>query len=329
LLRNRGEGAQSNFSTLKTIRRYPPCDAFGRTTLTTNGASTASASIRHRFLSVGVPRVRLHVVECGSGEPVVLLHGFPEFSYSWRRQWEPLAAAGFRTLCPDLRGYGESDKPLGIAPYRTRRLVNDVAELIAQLGEGRAHVVGHDWGGVIAWRLAALYPHRVRKLAILNAPHPARFAQVLRQRPEQWLRSSYALFFQLPWLPEWALRRRNFALLEYAFRRQPQHSSAFSSADIAAYKRALAGPRGLAAPLNYYRAAFWHSHDLFEPPHTIAAATLLLWGERDSFLSSALTEHLEPWVPYLETVRLPTASHWLQNDAPAEVNGRLIEFLQR
>src|SRR5690606_22918766 len=122
---------------------------------------------------------------------VLLLHGFPEFWYSWRRQLPALAQAGFRAAAPDLRGYNDSDRPKGVRRYRVAELVADVRGLVRQLGGGPAYVVGHDWGGVIAWRLAALNPELVHKLAVLNAPHPAAFREGLRRNPRQWLRSSY------------------------------------------------------------------------------------------------------------------------------------------
>lgn len=278
----------------------------------------------HKEMKVGA--VRLHYVEAGQGEPVVLLHGFPEFWYSWRRQLPALAAAGFHALAPDLRGYNESDRPEGVANYRVRRLVEDLVGLIRGLDLGPAYVVGHDWGGVLAWRLAALHPELVRKLAILNAPHPMAFRAELRRNPGQWLRSAYALFFQLPWLPELVIRASDFALLDRSLRRQPVHPQAFTPEDIAAYKQALRCPGGLTAPLNYYRAALRYQRDLDSPPQTITVPTLVIWGEQDPFLSVRLTEDLAPWVPELRVQRLADASHWVQNDVPDRVNSLLVRF---
>src|SRR5262245_58570023 len=164
----------------------------------------------HRFAVVN--SVRLHYAEAGEGPLVVLLHGFPEFWYSWRHQIKGLAAAGFRVIAPDLRGYNESDKPPGIASYRLELLTQDIVELIQHAGEKRAHVVGHDWGGGIAWWLAMQNPQVVERLVILNAPHPVAFFRELR-RPAQLLKSWYMFFFQLPWLPEVMLRVGNFAQL--------------------------------------------------------------------------------------------------------------------
>ena len=271
--------------------------------------------------------IQLHVEELGHGEPVVLLHGFPEFSYCWRHQVPVLSAAGFRAIAPDLRGYNLSDRPKGIGNYRANELVADIASLICKLPGGKAHVVGHDWGGVLAWRLAALHPELVHKLVVLNAPHPAAYRRILGRNPRQWLRSWYVLFFQLPWLPELILRSREFALLERTWKKDPVTQGAYSDADIAKYKEALRRPGALTAAINYYRAALRWPGDLYGQPQSVSAPTLLIWGEQDRYLGSDLTEKLETWVPDLRVERIPGASHWVQNDVPEIVNRLLIGFL--
>src|SRR3954451_16988189 len=155
---------------------------------------------------VTVNGVRLHYVETGEGPLVVLLHGFPEFWWTWRHQIPALAAAGFRVVALDMRGYAESGKPPRWQDYRMEILAADVARLIAALGEERAHVVGHDWGAAVAWMVATLHPERVERLAILNVPHPARMERALRTSPRQLLHSWYMFFFQIPWLPERLMR---------------------------------------------------------------------------------------------------------------------------
>ena len=268
--------------------------------------------------------VRLHYVEAGAGPPAVLLHGFPEFWYSWRRQIGPLAAAGFRVLAPDLRGYNLSDKPRGVGAYRLEVLTADVAALIRRAGEASAAVVGHDWGGVLAWLLPLHQPGVVRKRVILNAPHPAALRRELRRGFDQRLRSWYVLFFQLPWLPEAIIRAGDFALLRRMLRRQP---GAFSDADAAAYQDALARPGALTAALNWYRAAFRRrSRAADDVP--CPTPTLVLWGERDPYLGPRLTEGLERWAPGVRVERFPAAGHWLHNDAPERVNTLMIDFLR-
>jgi pimeloyl-ACP methyl ester carboxylesterase len=271
--------------------------------------------------------VRLHYVEAGSGPLVVLLHGFPEFWYSWRHQIPALVSAGFRVLAPDLRGYNLSEKPVGVPAYRLEVLLEDVAGLIRHAGVERAAVAGHDWGGVLAWRLPVYHPGLVDKLIVLNAPHPAAFRRELRTWKQR-LKSWYMLLFQVPGVPEELIRAGDFDLIDRILRRGPVHAGAFTSEDIRRYKQALARPEALTAALNYYRAGL---PGLLRPDGRdsapIAVPTLLLWGERDPYLSPRLTEGLEPWVPDLRVVRLPDASHWVQNDAPERVNRSMIDFL--
>lgn len=279
----------------------------------------------HRYLAVN--GIRLHMVEAGAGPLVVLLHGFPEFWYSWRRQLPALAEAGFHAVALDLRGYNESGKPPNVRAYRIRHLVEDVAALIAVLGERRAHIVGHDWGGAIAWKLAMLRPDLVERLVILNAPHPAAFTRELRH-PAQWLRSHYMLFFQIPWLPECVLAAGDFSLLARTLRREPVARDAFTAEDVDRYKHALARRGALTATLNYYRALFRYPAELRRNCRQVVAPTLLIWGERDRYLGVGMTENLTRWVPNLHVVRIPNASHWIQNDAPAQVNELLLKFLR-
>ena len=262
--------------------------------------------------------LRLHYVTAGAGPLVVLLHGFPEFWYSWRHQIPALAAAGFRVLAPDMRGYNLSDKPAGIGSYRVEALVGDLVGLIRHVDEPRAHVVGHDWGGVVAWYAAMLQPEVVAKLVVINAPHPVAFARELR-RSTQALRSWYAGFFQLPWLPEAIWRLGGRVLLRRALPRP-----AFSDGDIRQYTEALHRPGALTATINYYRAAVRYPPPR---PRRISAPTLLLWGDRDPFLVQGLTRDLEELVPGIRVEHLPDVNHWVQNISPERVNRALVEFL--
>jgi len=188
--------------------------------------------LTHRYADLG--DVRLHYVEAGEGPLVLLLHGFPQFWYEWRHQIPALLEAGFRVVAPDMRGYNLSDKPPGVRAYRVELLARDVERLILACGERTAAVVGHDWGAIVAWITAMRHPGRVGRLAILNVPHPARFPDVLLS-PEQLLRSSYVLFFQIPQLPEEVIRAGDFALLRSALRRDPVRAGAFTAKDIERY----------------------------------------------------------------------------------------------
>src|SRR5918998_3820373 len=207
--------------------------------------------LAHHYANLG--DVRLHYVEAGGGALRLLLHGFPQFWYEWRHQIPALVEAGFRVIAPDMRGYNLSDKPPGVRAYRVELLARDVERLILACGERTASVVGHDWGAIVAWIAAMCHPERVRRLAILHVPHPARFLEGLLS-PGQLLRSSYMFFFQIPRLPEAVLRAGDFALLRSVFRRDPVRPGAFTAEGIERYVEAMAQPGALTATLNYYRA---------------------------------------------------------------------------
>ncbi|MEE8410576.1 MAG: alpha/beta hydrolase [Myxococcota bacterium] len=272
--------------------------------------------------------VRLHYVDAGVGPLVLLLHGFPDFWYTWRRQIPALVAAGFRVVAPDLRGYNVSDKPKSVSSYRMSALTGDIVGLISHLGEKRATLVGHDWGGAIAWDTALRHPAVVDNLVILNAPYPTLFLRKVRSL-RQLTKSWYILFFQLPWLPEAVLKAGSFAVVERMLRNDTLRSDAFTDEDITYYKRALGQRGALTAMINYYRAAFHpRSFDRQRLASHIDAPTLLIWGEEDRFLDKSLTEGLEEWVNDLRVERIPHASHWVHADAPEKVNHLMVDFLQ-
>jgi epoxide hydrolase 4 len=292
--------------------------------------------VHHRFARIS--DIRLHYVEANptaengkdiaSGRLCIMLHGFPEFWYSWRRQIPALAAAGFHVLVPDLRGYNLSDKPRGIAAYRIDYLIGDVLGLIEHAGAQRAAIIGHDWGGVIAWHLAMYHPQVVEKLVILNAPHPAAYRRELRSW-KQLLKSWYVFFFQMPGLPELLLRAGDFDSLGRMLRSQPVNPEAFAPEDVRRYKQAMAQPGALTAAIDYYRAFFRYRNQRTVSDNTpINVPVLLLWGERDTYLSPRLTEGLNAWVPNLRLLRFPDVSHWIQNDSPERVNRLMIDFLR-
>jgi len=282
--------------------------------------------LAHRYADLG--DVRLHYVEAGEGPLVLLLHGFPQFWYQWRHQIPALVEAGFRVVAPDMRGYNLSDKPLGVQAYRVELLARDVERLILACGERTADVVGHDWGAVAAWIAAMRHPGRVERLAILNVPHPARSLDGLLS-PMQLLRSSYMFFFQIPRLPEEVIRAGDFALLRSVFRSDPVRSGAFTAEDIERYIEAIAQPGVLTATINYYRALLRNPRETRALLRRVEAPVLVIWGERDRFLSRRLAEPPRLWVPNLVHVnRLPDASHWVAEDRPLEVNTLLLDFLR-
>ena len=291
-----------------------------------DGRTLRGVGLAHRHADLG--DVRLHYVEAGEGPLVLLLHGFPQFWYEWRHQIPALVQAGFRVVVPDMRGYNLSDKPPGVRAYRVELLARDVGRLILACGERTAVVVGHDWGAIVAWIAAMRNPGRVGRLAILNVPHPARFLDGLLS-PGQLLRSSYMFFFQIPRLPEKVIRAGDFALLRSALLRDPVRAGAITADDIERYVGAMARPGALTATLNYYRAFLRNPRETRALLKRIEAPVLVIWGERDRFLSRKLAEPPRLWVPNLLPVeRLPDASHWVAEDCPLEVNTLLLDFLR-
>jgi pimeloyl-ACP methyl ester carboxylesterase len=287
---------------------------------------TLSDLIEHRYAQLG--DVRLHYVEVGEGPLVVLLHGFPQFWYMWRFQIPALAGAGFRVVAPDMRGYNLSEKPRGVSSYRVELLAQDVKRLIVACGEESAVVVGHDWGAAVAWVTAMMHPGRVKRLGVLNVPHPERFARGLL-RPAQLLRSSYMFFFQVPRLPEKVLAAGDFASLRYTLRNETIHPGTFTDEDIERYAEALARPGALTATLNYYRALFRRNPLKARALlRRIETPVMVIWGERDRFLGKELAEPDPFWVPNLRVEWLPEASHFVAEDRPDEVNSLLVEFLK-
>jgi pimeloyl-ACP methyl ester carboxylesterase len=291
--------------------------------------STTEAQLSHGYADVG-GGIRLHYVEAGEGPLVVLLHGFPEFWYSWRRQIPVLAQAGYHVVAPDMRGYDLSDKPQGWRAYDASLLANDIAGLIRSFGtqtgtsEQSAHVVGHDWGAAVAYAVAMNHPEVVRRLAILNVPHPTRMLEgfrTLRQLRKSW----YMFFFQIPKLPEHLIGRDGFSFAKRSLRADSK--DAFSDEDLERYVEAWSQPGALTGMINYYRAALRRSPGkALAQMKPIEAQTLVIWGMRDRHLGSELAEPAPEWVPNVRMERIPEATHWVQHDTPERVNELLLGF---
>jgi len=273
-------------------------------------------TVVHRRFDAG--EVSLHVAEQGSGKPVVFLHGFPEGWFSWRAQMEALAGAGFRAVAPDLRGYGDSDRPRDKARYKSSLIAGDVAALVRSLGAGPVPVVGHDWGAPIAYRLAMDHPELVSRLFILNGPHPLHFTRLLRKSAAQRKRSWYIFFFQLPFLLERFMTRKG--AMRGVFR------GAVDEAHIEEYERAFREPGAAKAAIDFYRAARLRDE---KPKHPVFDKdVLVVWGMRDFALGPECLEGLERWLPRVRIERLPNVGHFVQQEAPDEVNAILLRELR-
>jgi pimeloyl-ACP methyl ester carboxylesterase len=287
--------------------------------------SVLEGSWKHDFIATN--GVNLHYVTQGEGQLILMLHGFPEFWYSWRHQI-PEFAKNYKVVALDLRGYNESDKPKELTAYSMKELLKDVEGVIKGLGYQSCILVGHDWGGAIAWKFAYAYPQMVDKLIVLNLPHPAKFSDGLRT-PQQLLKSSYVFFFQLPWLPEMVLQANDYYLIGSTFTNMAVSKSAFTQADLEAYKDAAAKRGALTAMLNYYRNFF---QEFLQSPQqergTLEIPTLMIWGEKDTALGKELTYGTEGLVRNLTIKYIPNCSHWVQQEQPQLVNQYMREFLE-
>ncbi|MGB6299179.1 MAG: alpha/beta hydrolase [Rivularia sp. (in: cyanobacteria)] len=268
--------------------------------------------------------VKLHYVTQGSGPLMLMLHGFPEFWYSWRYQI-PEFAKNFKVVAPDLRGYNDSDKPQEQSAYVMTELVKDVEGIISGLGYEKCVLVGHDWGGGIAWNFAYAYPQMVERLIVMNHPHYAKFSEGFRT-PQQLLRSWYVFLFQLPVIPELYVQFQDYQFIENAFKGMAIDKSAFSKEDIDAYKNAAAKRGALTATINYYRNVF-SSQMLNKNWSVLEVPTLMIWGEEDTALGKELTYGTEAYVKDFQIKYIPNCSHWVQQEQPELVNQYMREFL--
>lgn len=269
-----------------------------------------------------------HVNACGEGDRLALcLHGFPELGMSWRHQLPQLASLGYRVWAPDLRGYGKSDCPRGLSHYAIEALMEDVAGLIDAAAPRETLLVGHDWGAMIAWQFAAQALRPLDRLVILNGPSPG-----VPNRPSlsELRRFAYVLLFQLPWLPEWVFARRDYAAIAGAFRRIAGRPERLEEEDLRRCREAAARPGAMTAMINYYRGLVRgggarrmaaRGFPIIETP------TLLIWGEADPILIPASTDDVGKWVKVVTRRFLPGVGHWVQQEAPDEVNEILSAWL--
>jgi epoxide hydrolase 4 len=283
-------------------------------------------AIRHE--TVRANGIDFQVAMAGSGERLALcLHGFPESSFSWRYQMPLLAQLGYRVWAPDLRGYGRSSRPVGVKAYALENLEEDVASLIEASGAREVVLVGHDWGALIAWYYAMFGRLPIARLIIMNVPHPALAEKGLRTW-RQLAKSWYIFFFQLPWIPEWGLARRDCEAIGRVFRGMAVDKTRFPDEVLRVYRDAAAGPGALTAMLNYYRALIRGiRRNRRRGTVRIETPTLMIWGEVDAALGKELTYGTEEHVSNLTLRYLPHVSHWVQQEAPETVNAMIEAWL--
>ncbi|MBD8016793.1 alpha/beta fold hydrolase [Planococcus wigleyi] len=271
--------------------------------------------------------INLHVAVAGpeDGLLVVLLHGFPEFWFGWKNQIQPLAEKGYRVVAPDQRGYNLSDKPEGIDNYTVDHLRDDVIGIIEHFKKESAIVIGHDWGGAVAWHLAATHPEYVDKLIVLNIPHPKAMPRVLKKNPLQWMKSSYIAFFQLPNLPEKALGMGEFKTMQQSIE-QTSKKNTFSPHEMEQYKAAWSQSDALTAMLNWYRAIRRGSFRQI-PETKIKVPVRIIWGLGDQFLSPMLAKESMSFCEEVNLAFVGEATHWIQHEQPDIVNRLIDQFI--
>jgi pimeloyl-ACP methyl ester carboxylesterase len=289
--------------------------------------SGISSPLEFRILHIN--GIALHAVLAGpaNGKPLIFLHGFPEFWFAWRSEIDHFVSGGYRVIMPDQRGYNLSDKPKGVGSYSIELLARDVVGVLDSVAVSKAFIVGHDWGAAVTWYLAARYPERFSRAAMLGVPHPRVFTRNLITNPTQLRKSWYMLFFQLPWLPECLLRRRDWALLVGALRNTAP-PGAFSDTDLEHYKESWARRGAMTAMLNWYRAALLRPSKfaLDSKASRVKVPLLLIWGKNDQFAGEAMARES---LQYCDDGRLEifeTATHWVQHEEPAKLNTLLSQF---
>ncbi|WP_221886695.1 alpha/beta fold hydrolase [Halonotius terrestris] len=272
--------------------------------------------------------VTLHVVSAGDpADPVVvLLHGFPEFWYGWSEYIKGFVQADYRVLVPDQRGYNRSEKPDGVQPYRVGTLAEDIVALLATEPCDSAHLIGHDWGGTVAWHVALRSPESVDRLGIINMPHPTVFTEALQSNPKQRQKSQYIFAFQQPNTPEKRVKQTNFDTW-VSVMNGPSKPGAFSTTDFERYRQAWAEPGAPTAMLNWYRALGEYG---IEPPRTqVESPTVLLWGENDQALIPELAPKSMGFCTDSDLEQFPDATHWITHEYPDRVSELLLEHLKR
>ena len=264
-----------------------------------------------------------------TGRLALCLHGFPESKHSWRFQAPMLAALGYKVWAPNLRGYGGSSRPKGVAAYGVDHLVADVEGLVAAAGAQETLLIAHDWGAIIAWHAAIRKIATLKRLVIMNVPHPTRFMEEIRTNKAQRKKSWYVFFFQIPWLPERMLTRKNAQPIADVFTNMAVDKTRFPQETLEHYRRNALIPGAMKAMVSYYRAAMRAGRAKMAPePARVDVPTLIVWGEEDSALEKSLVPGTERFVDDLTVRYLPGVSHWVQQEAPEKVNAIMEAWLK-
>lgn len=273
--------------------------------------------------------ITLHVAQKGpqDGDLILLLHGFPEFWYGWHKQIDYLASQGFRVWAPDQRGYNLSDKPDKVSDYRIEQLAADVAGLIKASGKEKVFLVGHDWGGIVAWRVARAYPELLHKLVILNAPHEAAMKEQVLHHPLQLVKSSYIAFFQLRHLPEKLLSLSNWEPAAKALQNTSRKGT-FTEEELQHYRIAWSNSKAMRTMINWYRALVSKSAES-NISNRVTVPTFVIWGAQDQFLGSDLATKSLEFCDNGQGILLGEATHWVQHEESEKVNQCILDFVKK
>ena len=292
--------------------------------------SMAERDPRIRTECVDANGLTFEVDKCGTGDKLAIcLHGFPEHSFSWRYQLPMLAEAGYEAWAPNMRGYAGSSRPVKVAAYHIDKLMADVSALIDASGHQDVVLIGHDWGAIVAWQFAIECKRNLEKLIICNVPHPGPMENVLRNRFSQLRKSWYILFFQIPWLPEFLLGLNGARAIGDIIRKSCVDESMFPPEVTEVYRQSANQPGALKAMINYYRALVRGRKEVAARGlPIIEAPTLMIWGEEDVALALESTYGTQEYVRDFQIRYLPRVSHWVQQEAPEQVNAMIRAFLE-
>jgi len=279
--------------------------------------------VAYKFYKVN--DIKLHVYHAGmeNEKIMVLLHGFPEFHYGWKNQINFFVHQGYHVVVPDQRGYGESDKPKGVKSYVLDVLAQDIVQLVKQITNDKIILVGHDWGGGVAWTIGQHYADMIEKLVILNMPHIKVMKETLKNSPEQRKKSWYAAFFQIPGLPEFLIKLSDYKLLEMSLKKTSNEDT-FPEQDLIQYKNAWRKPNSLTSMINWYRAFLYNKIDVNKE---ITVPTKIIWGAKDSALSLQMAYGSKKMCSDGELTVLDYLTHWLHHEDPDRVNELMLKFL--
>lgn len=280
---------------------------------------------------------RLHYVSIGKGKMMLFLHGFPEFWYEWRHQLREFSS-DYQAVALDMRGFNLSSKPKDVDQYKMEHLVEDIRAFADHMKQKKFILVGHDWGGVVAWAFAMKHPDMLEKLIIINAPHPMTFDRELRENPAQQRASSYMLFFRSP-LAEATLSANNYAALVDAVLKGGLQAGTATEEDKKAYIEAWSQPGALTGGLNYYRASQVGPPESGKeggipnlkeqmPDPVVKTQTLVIWGEQDTALLPSMLNGMEKFVPKMTLKKIPDGTHWVVHEKPKEVNKLIRDYLK-